>query len=34
MGIQAEHCVIVITTEWAVVLTPYPNSRYEVWESL
>uniref|UniRef100_A0A8C5BDL8 Kinesin motor domain-containing protein n=1 Tax=Gadus morhua TaxID=8049 RepID=A0A8C5BDL8_GADMO len=27
MGIQAEHCVIVITTEWAVVLTPYPNSR-------
>ena len=29
MGIQAEHCVIVITTEWAVVLTPYPNSRYE-----
>ncbi|KAJ3592971.1 hypothetical protein NHX12_005309 [Muraenolepis orangiensis] len=27
MGIQAEHCVINITSESAVVLTPYPNSR-------
>ncbi|XP_037835818.1 kinesin-like protein KIF13B isoform X2 [Kryptolebias marmoratus] len=27
MGIQAEHCVIDITAEAAVVLTPYPNAR-------
>ncbi|XP_037547083.1 kinesin-like protein KIF13B [Nematolebias whitei] len=27
MGIQAEHCVIDITDEAAVVLTPYPNAR-------
>ncbi|KAM8762307.1 kinesin-like protein KIF13B isoform 4-T4 [Acanthopagrus schlegelii] len=27
MGIQAEHCVIDITTEAAVILTPYRNAR-------
>ena len=27
MGIQAEHCVIDITAEAAVILTPYPNAR-------
>ncbi|MEQ2164133.1 hypothetical protein GOODEAATRI_003395 [Goodea atripinnis] len=27
MGIQAEHCVIDITLETAVILTPYPNAR-------
>ncbi|KAM9765007.1 kinesin-like protein KIF13B isoform 2-T2 [Menidia menidia] len=27
MGIQAEHCVIDITAESAVILTPYPNAR-------
>ncbi|XP_015252636.1 PREDICTED: kinesin-like protein KIF13B isoform X6 [Cyprinodon variegatus] len=27
MGIQAEHCVIDITPETAVILTPYPNAR-------
>lgn len=28
MGIQAEHCVINITSEGAVFLNPYKNSRY------
>uniref|UniRef100_A0A3B3WHX5 Kinesin family member 13Ba n=1 Tax=Poecilia mexicana TaxID=48701 RepID=A0A3B3WHX5_9TELE len=27
MGIQAEHCVIDITAETAVILTPHPNAR-------
>lgn len=27
MGIQAEHCVIDITPDAAVVLTPYRNAR-------
>ncbi|XP_077419188.1 kinesin-like protein KIF13B isoform X2 [Vanacampus margaritifer] len=27
MGIQAEHCVIDITADPAVMLTPYPNAR-------
>lgn len=27
MGIQAEHCVIDITTDVAVILTPHPNAR-------
>ncbi|XP_036950875.1 kinesin-like protein KIF13B isoform X3 [Acanthopagrus latus] len=27
MGIQAEHCIIDITTEAAVILTPYRNAR-------
>lgn len=27
MGIQAEHCVIDITSEAAVILTPYRNAR-------
>lgn len=27
MGIQAEHCVIDITADTAVVLTPYRNAR-------
>lgn len=27
MGIQAEHCVIDITTDAAVVLTPHRNAR-------
>ncbi|XP_077376316.1 kinesin-like protein KIF13B isoform X2 [Festucalex cinctus] len=27
MGIQAEHCVIDITDDAAVILTPYPNAR-------
>ncbi|XP_054626515.1 kinesin-like protein KIF13B isoform X5 [Dunckerocampus dactyliophorus] len=27
MGIQAEHCVIDITGDTAVILTPYPNAR-------
>lgn len=27
MGIQAEHCVIDITAEAAVILTPYRNAR-------
>lgn len=30
MGIQAEHCVIDITTDVAVILTPHPNARYGV----
>lgn len=27
MGIQAEHCIVDITSEAAVVLTPRPNAR-------
>lgn len=27
MGIQAEHCVINITADAAVILTPYRNAR-------
>lgn len=27
MGIQAEHCVIDITADAAVILTPYRNAR-------
>lgn len=27
MGIQAEHCVIDITTDVTVILTPHPNAR-------
>lgn len=27
MGIQAEHCVIDITPDVAVILTPHPNAR-------
>lgn len=30
MGIQAEHCVIDITPDAAVMLTPYRNARYEM----
>lgn len=27
MGIQAEHCVMDITTDVTVILTPRPNAR-------